>query len=274
MHKLDGSTVRAWHAGNEAKGGEYLSSIAISSIVFLFVFVGALFGMFLRTVLPQHHLSDDSKDVVKMGMGLVATMSALVLGLVISSAKSSFDALGTEMTGASSRVILLDRTLASYGPEASQERELLRSAVEAAVDRIELKTSPNAAQLRASTRAVDSLWEQLQGLSPKDDKQRLMQSQALNILMQLQQTRWLVYEQQSTTISIPMLIILISWLTTLFISFGLFAPANGTVITSLFVSALSVSAAILLILELYRPYEGLIRVSTSPLRAALLQLGN
>ena len=134
-----------------------MSSIAISSIVFLFVFVSALFGMFLRTVLPQHHLGDDSKDVVKMGMGLVATMSALVLGLVITSAKSSFDALGTEMTAASSNVILLDRTLASYGPETQQERELLRSAVAAAVNRIESKTSPNAELLKASTRTVDSL---------------------------------------------------------------------------------------------------------------------
>jgi hypothetical protein len=249
-----------------------VSPIAISSIVFAFVFGGALTGMYLRVVLPQHYLSDDSKDVVKMGMGLVATMSALVLGLLVSSAKSSFDALSNEMTRASSEIILLDRTLALYGPESKEVRDQLRSSVAGVVDR--LKESTNPSKLGASTREVDSLYENIQGLLPKDDRQRSIQTRALNILISLQETRWLMYEQESTSISMPMLIILLSWLTTLFISFGLFAPANGTAVTALLVSALSVSGAVLLILELYSPYNGLIRISSAPLRAALTQLGN
>ncbi len=248
--------------------------MAISGVVFLFVFAGSMLGMLLRYVLPKHHLADDSKDVVKMGMGLVATMSVLVLSLVISSAKSSFDALSSEVIASSSRIILLDRTLANYGPETKQERELLRATLAKVTDKIESRVGPNPEDFGSSTRAIDSLYEQLAGLVPKDASQRLLQSQALSILAELRQTHWLIFEQQSTTISLPMLIILISWLTMLFISFGLFAPANGTVIASLFISALSVSAAILLILELYRPYEGLIRISTSPLRAALTQLGH
>jgi hypothetical protein len=228
--------------------------------------------MFLRTVLPQSHLSEDSKDVVKMGMGLVATMAALVLGLLVSSAKSSFDALGNEMTRASSEIILLDRTLALYGPESKEVRDQLRSSVTGVVD--QLKESTNPSQLQASTREVDSLYEKIQGLLPKDDRQRSIQTGALNIMISLQEARWLMYEQESTSISLPMLIILISWLTTLFISFGLFAPANGTAITALLVSGLSVSGAILLILELYSPYEELIRISSAPLRAALTQSEN
>jgi hypothetical protein len=244
----------------------------MSSIVFAFVFGGAMFGMFLRAVLPQNHLSDDSKDVVKMGMGLVATMSALVLGLLVSSAKSSFDTVSNEMTRASSEIILLDRTLALYGPESKEVQDQLRSSVAGVVDR--LKETANPSKLRASTREVDSLYENIQGLLPKDDRQRSIQTRALSILISLQETRWLMYEQESTSISMPMLIILLSWLTTLFISFGLFAPANGTAVTALLVSALSVSGAVLLILELYSPYEGLIRISSAPLRAALTQLGN
>lgn len=249
------------------------SSIAISSIVFACVSGGALLGMYLRTVLPQEHLSQDSKDVVKMGMGLVATMSALVLSLVISSAKSSFDALSSEMTKVSSEIILLDRTLVLYGPETKEARDLLRSSVAAVLDRMESR-SANPSQLRATTREVDTLYEKIQGLLPKDDTQRSIQARALGILISLQETRWLIYEQESTSISMPMLIILISWLTTLFISFGLFAPANGTVVTALMVSGLAVSGAILLILELYSPYAGLIKISSAPLRAALTQLGN
>jgi len=251
-----------------------MSSIAISLIVFVFVFGGGLLGMFLRTVLPKDHLNDASKDVVRLGMGLVATMTALVLSLVISSAKNSFDALSGEMTGASSKVILLDRTLALYGPETKEARDMLRRSVVGVLDRMESKKSRNPAQVRASTHEVDSLYEKIQGLLPTDDRQRSIQARALGILISLQETRWMIYEQESTSISMPMLIILISWLTTLFISFGLFAPANGTAVTALLVSAFSVSGAILLILELYSPYGGLIKISSAPLRAALTQLGN
>ena len=251
-----------------------MSSIAISLIVFGCVSGGALLGMCLRAVLPREHLSEDSKDVVKMGMGLVATMSALVLSLVISSAKGSFDALGSEMTKVSSQIILLDRTLALYGPEATEARELLRGTVAAVLDRMESKKSANPSHLRSSTREVDAVYEELQRLSPKDDRQRSTQARALGILTSLQETRWLIYEQESTGISMPMLVILISWLTTLFISFGLFAPTNGTVVTTLLVSGMAVSGAILLMLELYSPFEGVIRISSAPLRAALTQLGN
>jgi hypothetical protein len=120
---------------------------------------------------------------------------------------------------------------------------------------------------------VDTLFDKIEELSPKDDRQRAIHAQALNILISLQETRWLMYEQESTAISTPMLIILIAWLVTLFISFGLFAPFNATTVASLLVAAMSVAAAVLLILELYRPYEGLIRIAIDPLRAAFKQLG-
>jgi hypothetical protein len=251
-----------------------MSSIAISSIVFGLMLGGALLGMYLRTVLPQHHLSNDSKDVVKMGIGLVATMSALVLGLLVASAKNSFDALSNDMMRESAKILLLDRTLAHYGPKTKEVRDQLRSAVAGVIDRMELKKSPNAAQWGASAREMDSLYEKTKGLLPEDDRERSIQSEALSILKEVRETRWLMYEHESTSISMPMLIILFSWLITLFISFGLFAPANATVLITLSVSALAVSGAILLILELYAPYGGLIKISSAPLHAALTQLGN
>jgi len=266
--------VGAYDRRTEARAGVNMSSISTSSIVFACVFGGALLGMFLRKLLPQDHLSDDSKSIVTIAMGLVATMTALVLGLLISSAKSSFDTMSGELTAASSKIILLDQTLASYGPETKEARDLLRSAVADVLDRMELKASADPRQLQAATRGLESLREKIQGLAPEDDRQRSSQAEALSNLKEIVQTRWLVYEQQSTSISMPMLIILVSWLTVLFISFGLYAPANGTVVTSLLVSAVSVSCAIFLILELYAPYRGLIKISSAPLRAALTQLGN
>jgi hypothetical protein len=168
----------------------------------------------------------------------------------------------------SSRVVLLDRVLAHYGPEARETRSELRSSVVYTLDTL---FSKDASQL-GSTKG-ELLYDQIQGLSPKDDTQRSIQAQALSIVLALGQTRWLIAEQRVNSISVPLLVVLIFWLTIIFISFGLFAPRNVTVFVSLLVSALSVSGAIFLILEMYSPYRGLIHVSSAPLRTALALLG-
>jgi hypothetical protein len=250
-----------------------MTSIAISSIVFACVFGGALLGMFLRPVLPKHHVDADSIDAVKMGMGLVATLSALVLGLLIASAKSSYDAQNTELTQMSAKVVLLDRLLAHYGPETQESRDVLRSAVALVLDQMWSKDPTSSTQPAPQYAGGEALFDKIQALSPKDEAQRSLKTQALSVAMDVGQTRWLMYEQGAAAISMPMLIVLVFWLTALFISFGLFAPHNGTVVASLFVCAISVSGAIFLILEMYAPYAGLIQVSRAPLRAALTHLG-
>jgi hypothetical protein len=250
-----------------------MSSIAISLIVFACVFGGALFGMFLRPALPQHHLSADSKDVVKLGMGLVATMSALVLGLLVASAKSSYDAQNGALTEMSSKVVLLDRVLAHYGPETKEVRDLLRGAIADFLDRTWQKGRASNSHLEAPSSSGEILVNKIQDLSPQHDRQRELQAQAVSIVMGLGQTRWLQFAQSTTSVSMPLLVMVVFWLATLFLGFGLLAPANGTVVSSLFLSALSVSGAILLILEMYMPYSGLIQISSAPLRAALTQLG-
>ncbi len=201
-------------------------------------------------------------------MGLVATMAAIALGLLIASAKASFDTQNIELTDMSSRVVLLDRVLAHYGPEAHEARSELRASV---VHVFDVLFSKDASQL-GSTKG-ELIYDKIQGLSPKDDAQRSIQAQALSIVLGLAQTRWLVAEQRANSICLPLLVVLIFWLTIIFISFGLFAPRNVSVVVSLLVSALSVSGAIFLILEMYSPYRGLIHVSSAPLRAALTRLG-
>jgi hypothetical protein len=250
-----------------------MSSITISLIVFACVFGGALFGIFLHAILPQHHLSSETKDIVKLGMGLVGTMAALVLGLLVASAKGSYDAQGTELTQISANVALLDRALAHYGPETKEARALLRGVAVRFLDQIWSKDGISDSLQVPTAAGGEILYEKIQGLSPKNDVQRLLQGQALSIAVDVGKTRWLMYAQQATSVSMPLLIVLVLWLTVIFISFGLFAPLNATVVSSLFVSALSVSGAIFLILEMYTPYAGLIKLSSAPLRAALAHLG-
>jgi hypothetical protein len=250
-----------------------MSSIAVSLIVFACVFGGSLLGMFLRARLPAHHLSAESRDIVKLGMGLVATMSALVLGLLVASAKNAYDAQSAELTEMSAKIVVLDRVLAHYGPEAKEARDLLHNAVVRILDQMWPQELTRTSEVNPSSAGAEVLFDKIQALSPKDDKQRSLQAQALSIAMGLGQTRWLMYEQGTTSVSKPLLVVVVFWLTTIFLSFGLSAPRNATVIAALFVSALSVSCAVLLILEMYTPYAGLIHISSAPLRAALTHLG-
>jgi hypothetical protein len=229
--------------------------------------------MAIRAALPQHHLNSDSKDAVKIAMALVSTMCALVLGLLIASAKSSYDTQNNELTDMSSKLILLDRVLAHYGPESKEAREELRNTAVSALNRMWSKEDSGLSQMEPVSTSSEVLYDKIQALSPKDDAQRSIHSQALNIVFALGQTRWLMYEQKAGSGSVPLLMVLIFWLTTLFISFGLFAPRNATVFVTLLVSAMSVSLAIFLILELYNPYVGVIRISNSALRNALAHLG-
>jgi hypothetical protein len=259
-----------------------MSSLAIRLIVFACIFGAALLGLFLRSVLPEKHLRADSKDAVRLGMGMIATMAALVLGLLVASAKNFYDTQSSELNQLSANVILLDRVLAHYGPETKEARDLLRGGVARTIDLIwhrdpSVKTLPLASrrdsQMAPTPGGSEILYDKIQALSPTTDVQRALKAQASSIAVDLGKLRWLMFEQGTTGISMPLLAVLVFWLAIVFTSFGLFAPPNATVLATLFLCALSVSGAIWLILEMYTPYEGLMQISSAPLREALGRLG-
>jgi len=200
-------------------------------------------------------------------------MSALVLGLLVSSAKTFYDTQSAELNQISADVVALDRLLVHYGPETKEAREKLRIAVIGNLDRIWPHERTRTSAGPVSDEPGESLLDEIQAFSPKDEKQRALGAQVLNLAISLGRIRWLMYEQSNASFSYTLLVIMVFWLTIVFISFGLFAPHNATAITSLFAAALSVSGAIFLILEMYMPYSGLVRISSSPLRSALAHLG-
>ena len=239
------------------------------------MFGGALLGLLLTNLLPEHHLKDKSKDTVKVVAGMIATLAALVLGLLVGSAKSSFDAMNTEITQSSTKVILLDRALAGFGPETKDARKQLRDGVAALIETVwpeEKKAEGGLAGVERSNR-IEALQAKLRELTPSTDLQRQLLSQAQQINSDLLQSRWLVIEQAQSVLPTPFLVVLLFWLTMLHISFGLLATRNGTVITVLLISALSVSGAIFIILEMNRPLQSMIKVSSAPMRKALEHLG-
>jgi hypothetical protein len=247
--------------------------MTISGLVFGCVFGGAMLGILVRSVLPNHHLSEESKDIVKLGTGLIGTMAALVLGLLVSSAKSSYDTKKNEITEMSADILLLDRVLAHYGPETADTRRALRAAATLAIDRIWLGDALQATQPAPGGRDSDAVFDGIHQLSPASEKQRTLLAQARDIGIRLGRMRLLLFEQAGSSISVALLVALVFWLTAIFVSFGLFSPRNATVIGTLFVCALSVSSALFLILELDRPFDGVIQISQAPMRAALMHIG-
>jgi hypothetical protein len=250
-----------------------MSYFVVSAITFCLIFFAGLLGMLLRRVLPKDHLSDDSKDVVKLGMGLVGTMAALVLGLLIYSAKATWDAQETALLQVSAQVISLDRTLALYGPETSGPRQVLRGDVVQIIGRLWPEQMSKMAELAPTGGLSGAVYDSIESLSPKDERQRLLRTQALQMATEIGQARWLMYEQGTTMVSKPLVIVVVFWLVFIFLSWGLFAPRNGTVIATFFIAAVSVSAALFMVQEMYMPYAGVIRISSAPLLAALSQLG-
>ena len=250
-----------------------MNTMTTVMIVFASVFGSALMGMFLRARLPDHHLSAETRDVVKLAMGLIATMAALVLGLLIASAKGTYDTQKSNVIQMSAKIAFLDRMLALYGPEAAAPRESLRSTIEQMVARMWPDNQARRVELDPSATSGSALYEAIQKLAPQSDEQRSIKAQILTTATDIGQTRWLLFQQSGTSLSLLMLIILVFWLAIIFLSFGLFAPTNGTAMVALLVAALSVSCAILLIMELDRPFGSLISIPSEPMRNALAHLG-
>jgi hypothetical protein len=249
-----------------------MSALAISGIVFGVVFGGALLGMILRAFLPEHHLSQDSKDAVKLGMGLIGTIAALVLGLLIASAKSTFETQRNGLAQLSANVSLLDRILAHYGTETKAAREQLRAGVAEVLDQTWPEGGSPSGKLPPPS-GYESLYETIQALVPKTEAQRSLQAAALKTCIDIMQVRWQLFAQKDSSIPVPFLLVLVFWLAMIFASFTMFVRTNATVIATMLVCALSVSGAIFLIVELDRPFDGIMRISGAPLRGAYEQVG-
>jgi hypothetical protein len=251
-----------------------MNDLLVSFLVFATIFGGALVGVVVRPLLSERHLHPDSRDVVKMATGLIGTLTALVLGLLIASAKSSFDQKTNQVKQLTATVILLDDLLLQYGPEAAPVRKLLRLSIQPLANRIwheEAASTDKGVRFESSVES-SAFENELERLSPNNDTQRLLQSRAIQAFTEAAQIRLQLFAQTGGSIPTPFLIILVFWLSAIFVSFTLFAQTNLIVMTSLFVCALSFACAIFLVLELDNPFTGLMGISSAPLRSALLPL--
>ena len=246
-----------------------MNTLALSCLIFVLTLGGILLGALLRRALPEHHLSEDSQDVVRLGVGLIATIAALVLGLLIAAAKTSFDTQSTQITQITADIILLDNLLAEYGPEARPIREQMRSIISPLADRLWREKQASTTAPFEFSATGEKAYLAIQALSPQNDLQRSLQARAAQVSTDLVQTRLVLFAETSNVIPTPFLVILVLWIVIIFASFSLFADLNLTVFTCLSFFALSASCAIFLILELSQPFSGLMMISSEPLRNAL-----
>ncbi len=251
-----------------------MSALLVSTITFAFVFGGALFGMYVRDALPAGHLREDVKDVVRLSTGLIGTIAALVLGLLIASAKSSYDARDTQVKQITADLVLLDGLLEHYGPDAKILRVALRNAVPPMVDRIWNEGNNGKSAPFVATAESQAFVDKIQELKPDNEPKRALQARILSAAADLGQARLSLFAQAHDSIPMPFVAILIFWLTMIFASFGLFVRSNPIVIITFIVGTVSVSAAIFLILEMDQPLAGLLQISSEPLRHALASLAS
>lgn len=246
-----------------------MSVIVFFSVLAILLGATAL-GLYFGATLPRHHLNRDSKDVIHAFMDINALLAAVVLGLLVFSAKSSFDTKDLEWKHASANIILLDRLLAQYGPETRPAREKLRAAVERKLKQFEQPAAPRSKFVVR----LEDVQSQIGLLSPETDAQHWQKSKALDVSNTIAQARWFLLDEIGSTIPIPFLAVLMFWLAIIFFGHSLFAPRNMTTLGVIFLSAVSLAASVFLIMEMDQSLEGMISISSEPLREAIKELGH
>ena len=224
--------------------------------------------------MPERYLSADSRDVIKLGAALIATMSALLLGLLISSTRSSYEERRGQVIRMTADLIELDLLMKDYGAEAQPVREVMRDAVPPLIDGI---WRANGGGFRSDANAVpdggtEAILSRLEGLSPQDDRQRARRERGIQVGLDVAQIQLILFAQPANAISTPFITVLVLWLTFIFCTFGIAAPPNALIVVVLLVSALAASSAIFLILDLDRPFAGLLQIPSASLRNALPSL--
>ena len=249
----------------------------VSGIVFACSIAAILAGLFLQTRIPAHHIDQDSRHTVNTVLVILGMLTAVVLGLLVASARQSLESKVDQLRHMAAKTVQLDRTLAGYGPETHEIRGLLRTLVEARIREIWQGRGSSEQELQAKLgqgRGTELIQHQLLNLSPKGDAQGWFRSTALQITNDISETRWLAFLNTNASIPLPFVVVLTFWLIAIFGCLGVFAPRNGNVIISLGICALSVASAVFLIIEMDRPFAGFIRVPAALAQSALDQLGS
>ena len=253
-----------------------LSPLMIAGLVFVVILLGIFAGRIVRRFLPRDDLTEETKSLVSVSMAVVATISALVLGLLISNANNSFIALGGQVTSLSAQVIRLDQILRRYGPDTEPARQILQQYAKSKSEDLfpgtNARARPNLGN-PATYELLQQVEDALLELKPANSRDQWWLTQATILAAKIGDARWVLAQQVGQGTPKAFVALLVFWLTLLFASFALFAPPNFTSSATLTLCALAISGAMGMILELEQGLGGLIHISPQPMRQAVMVLG-
>jgi hypothetical protein len=251
-----------------------MNTVAISLLVAACIFAGGVGGLFLHRILPRDHLTRETLDVIKLGTGMLSVLASLVLGLLIATAKTSHDQTDLAIRNYAAQLALLNETLRDYGGAASVPRDRLRDYTRRFLQEgwPNDGTRPVIADDENTRVKLEHVREAIRALRPTDKGQTTLQEEAVATSLDLLRQRWLLIEQQGPNVQRVVLVVLVSWVTMIFVSFGLNAPRNGTVVVAFLICSLAIGGSVFLILEMDRPLDGVMRISSWPVENALAQM--
>jgi len=243
----------------------------------LFVFVcitaASLGALMLHVRLPAHHRHDDTQTIVRLLANIFVVLTSLVLGLMINSAKSRFDAINRDVHVFATGLILLDRLLVSHGPDANDTRQRLVAYVQRAADGVWTARDPLLVSDKTSEQLLADVGASIRALRPPPDDARLSTwNDAREQHRKVLELRWALVEQAEGSIPTPLLGMVIAWLMLIFASFGYRAPRNAVVVTSFVLASALISGALYLIVDMDSPFDGPIQVSSAPLQRVLAEI--
>jgi hypothetical protein len=265
-----------------------MSEVWDSAILLLVLLGGSALGVVARPFLSERHRSAETTDLIRLVVTMLVTFAALVLGLLTSSVKASFDAVDTDLRSFAINLIQLDRSLRQYGSEADTARALLRSYTAAAIASTwktepkppgdyyprQVSPPPNADSIESTSLGdmLTTIEIDLRRLDLQNPMQRRLAPVILNQFERMTRMRWRLIEEAHSSISMPFYLVLTLWLVIVFASFGLSAPRNILSYITILLGALSIASVIYVILDLDTPFSGILMVSSQPMRDALTQL--
>jgi Protein of unknown function (DUF4239) len=249
-----------------------MTLLSIYLICLGLIFGGGAVGLLIGRVLPEHYLSEGTQKVVQIAMGTISIMAALVLGLLIATARNTMASRDKQVEALAGDLVLLDRDLVQYGPDAQTIRQLLRQYTALKLQHTWPKRGHVILDDPQALALLEGIQQRLRELHPDSLEKHLILAEALQVCDGIARTRSLMAVEHRHEIPREFLFVLVFWLAVLFLSFGVFAPRNAMVVAALFVCAVCLSSAILLIVDMDQPFSGIITISPEPIQHALLEM--
>jgi hypothetical protein len=231
--------------------------------------------MLAYRLLPEEHRTTDTRDIIRLAIGMISILASLILGLLTASAKQTYDSADTQLRAYAADIIILDETLRDYGPQADPVRAMLRDYTQRAVRNTWPDPSagpPGPLEDAAAGDRLEAVMHMTTALQAATADQRMFRAQAIGLADSLLRARWTLLVNQSGTINPILLVIMVIWITMIFLSFGMFAPRNATIVIAFAICSVSIGTSIFLILEMDTPFDGVIMVSGNAMRSALAHL--